>query len=421
MRGLESVHESLETACSEKIVATERLYTEVLGETRQSENMLDQASREEQETRQVLDEAQQKLESAENALNVATSALSACQAQPSDESGQGPDCSNEETALSEAQNTVNMAQKDIEEAKAKNERSIENRQRMGQRLEYAKQALSMAEQGFESTQWECTMRMREVDNFIDTGKLRLSNAQHALNAYLAANPSASRFHKWLNWSPEQSKPITPDVMRNRLNLSREQQGMLQDYLYDRNAGYRNIVDKYRGEWANAKGDVERNIVSRKVRIHLCGTYAEHLAQHALSPLGGKVETQGQTLVGDNGRYTKTDLIVTDLQVPVILGRGKGMMAPIGGSLAFEVKSGKADYLYAQKDHMVFQSEGHKEADAHCTLCSRDIHDLSPEKENELRNALREAGSPLVGLLPAKKDIDQLCLKFIQSEKKEDTQ
>ncbi len=39
-------------------------------------------------------------------------------------------------------------------------------------------------------------------------------------------------------------------------------------------------------------------------------------------------------------------------------------------MAFEVKCGKAEYLYSQKDHMVFQAEGHKQADAQCTLCSR---------------------------------------------------
>jgi hypothetical protein len=138
-----------------------------------------------------------------------------------------------------------------------------------------------------------------------------------------------------------------------------------------------------------------------------------MAQHALSPLGGGIKTQGRTFVGDKGRYTKTDLLVTDLSIPVILGRGEGMGAPVGGSMAFEVKCGKADYLYSQKDHMVFQAEGHKQADAHCTLCSRDIHNLPPDREKELRDTLREAGSPLVGMLPSKNEIDQSCIGFIR--------
>lgn len=419
IRGLESVREALETACREQVAAADRQCAEAREETQNSENMLEQASQAEQAAHQALAEAQQSLESAGNALSAAESALSVCEAQPPDEEGDGPDCSGEEASVAEAQAVADAAQGAVEEARAATEKAAEDRQRMEQRVERAKQALSMAEQASDRVQQECTSRMQDVGNSIDTGKSRLASAQRALDAYLATNPPATHFHEWLHWHPKQGTPITPDVIRDRLNLSREEQRLLQEYLYDRNPGYRNMVDKFRGEWGGAKGDVERNIVNRSARIHLCGTYAEHLARHALAPLGGNIETQGRTLVGDDGRYTKTDLIVTDLRVPVVLGRGEGMGAPVGGSLAFEVKCGKADYLYAQKDHMLFQAEGHKQADAHCTLCSRDIHDLPPEKEKELRDALRAAGSPLVGMMPAKNDIDHSCLAFIQPDKEGD--
>jgi hypothetical protein len=279
----------------------------------------------------------------------------------------------------------------------------------------------MAEQAFEQAKQECTSRMQETGRSIEIGKTRLAGAQCALNAYLATFPPAAKFHDWLHWHPEQGVSITPEVIRDRLIHSGEQQRLLQEYIYDRNPGYRNLVDKYRGEWGLANGDVERNIVNRKARIHLSGAFAEHLARQALAPLGGKIETQGRTLVGDDGRYTKTDLIVTGLRAPVVLGRGEAMGAPIGGSMAFEVKCGKADYLYAQKEHMIFQAEGHKQTDAHCTLCSRDIHNLPPEKEKELRDALRVAGSPLVGMMPHKNDIDQSCLAFIQPDREGESQ
>ena len=415
IRGLESVGEALESACREQFTAVEGQCAEAREETQASESILAQASHAEQEAHQALAEAHQSLESAGNALCAAESALSACERQPPNKNGTGPDCSGEEAAVSEAQAAVDSAQATVDDATAALGKAVEDRQRMEQRDELVKQALAVEEQVFERVQQECTLRMQEVGNSIDTGKARLAAAQCALDAYLATSPSAARFHEWLHWRPEHGKVVTPDVIRDRLSLSREQQRLLQEYLYDRNPSYRNMVDKFRGEWGNAKGDVERNIVNRNARIHLCGAYAEHLARHALAPLGGNIETQGRTLVGDDGRYTKTDLIVTDLRVPVVLGRGEGMSAPVGGSLAFEVKCGKADYLYAQKDHMLFQAEGHKHADAHCTLCSRDIHDLPPEKEKELRDALRAAGSPLVGMMPAKNDIDQSCLAFIQPE------
>ena len=421
IRGLESVREALETACHEQIEAADRQCAEAREETQSSEGMLKQAIEDEQAAIQTMEEAQQNVESTENALCAAESALSACEAQPPDEDGVGPDCSGEDAAVSEAQTAVEAAQGALDEAKSAHEKAVEDHQRMEQRVECAKQALAMAEQALERVQQECTSRLQEVGNAIEMGKARLAAAQRALDAYLATSQPTAQFHEWLHWQPEHGRPITPDVIRERMNLSREQQQLLQEYLYDRNSNYRNMVDKYRGEWAAANGDVERNIVNGNARIHLAGAFAEHLAIHALAPLGGRIETQGRTFVGDDGRYTKTDLIVTDLRVPVVLGRGEGMGAPVGGSLAFEVKCGKADYLYAQKDHMLFQAEGHKQADAHCTLCSRDIHDLPPEKEKELRDALRAAGSPLVGMMPAKNDIDHSCLAFIQPNKEGDLQ
>lgn len=413
--GLESVREALETACREQIAAAQSQCEKAREETQNSENMLEQASQAEQKAQQAEAKAQESLESAGNALNAAESALSDCEAQPPDEDGNGPFCSGEAAEVVEAQAAVEGSQAAVSAAQAEMDKATDNRQQMEQRVETAKQALAMAEKAFEQAQQECSSRMAEVGKSIDTGKARLAAAHRALEAYLATNPAAARFYEWLHWHPEHGRPITPDVIRDRMNISCEQQRLLQEYLYDRNLAYRNLVDKYRGDWRAAKGDVERNIVNRNARIHLSGEYAEQLTRHALAPLGGKIETQGRTFVGDGGRYTKTDLIVRDLCVPVVLGRGEGMGAPAGGSMAFEVKCGKADYLYSQKDHMVFQAQGHKQADAHCTLCSRDIHDLPPEKEKELRDTLRAAGSPMVGMLPRKNDIDQSCLTFIQPD------
>jgi hypothetical protein len=381
--------------------------------------MLECAIQQEQGAQQRLEEARENLESANATLSAAESALSACESQPDDEDGESPDCSDEESDVADAEASVEQAQAELEQSQADLEMAKENRQAMERRVECAKQALSMAKQVLEQSRTECAVRLAVVTQSIDLATGRLTAAQQALYAYLATNLSAAQFHSWLNWpSAQHGAPITPETLRDRMNLSAGQRSLFQEYLYDRNPAFRRLVDKYRGEWAAAKGDAERNIVARKTRIHLSGEFAEQMARHALAPLGGGIETQGRTFVGDNGRYTKTDLLVTDLRVPVILGRGEGMGAPVGGSMAFEVKCGKADYLYSQKDHMVFQAEGHKQAVAHCTLCSRDIHDLPPEKEKELRDTLREAGSPMVGMLPRKNDIDQSCLVFIRQDVEE---
>ncbi|MBN0595780.1 hypothetical protein JTM42_35445, partial [Pseudomonas aeruginosa] len=65
--------------------------------------------------------------------------------------------------------------------------------------------------------------------------------------------------------------------------------------------------------------------------------------------------------------------------------------------------------------MIFQAEGHKQADAQCTLCSRDIHDLPEEKQKELRKALREAREDKKALAQVNADkntkIDELAAQL----------
>lgn len=419
VRGLLSVLEALKSSCREQIAAAEQKCEEAREETQNSESMLESAIQQEQSAKREIDSVQQALDSSQSMLSSAQSSLSDCLAQPTDEDGTSSDCSGEYSFVAEEETAVEQAQSMLEQAKADFNLATENRQAMEQRVDLARQAQTMAKHTLVQAQQECNIRLASVDQAIEVGTARLAAAQQALNAYLATNSTAAEFHAWLKWNPAQNgRPITPDTLRDRMNLSSEQRRLFQEYLYDRNPAYRRQVNKYRNQWATAKGDAERNIVARQARTHLSGEFAEQMARHALAPLGGRIETQGRTFVGKNGRYTKTDLLITDLRVPVILGRGDGMGAPVGGSMAFEVKCGKAEYLYSQKGHMVFQAEGHKQADAQCTLCSRDIHDLSPEKEKELRDTLREAGSPMVGMLPRKNEIDQSCLDFIRQNEEE---
>jgi hypothetical protein len=406
---LQSVQEALEGACREQIHAAEEKQIEACDELKTSENMLDSAKVREYAAYEALEMAQQHLVVCQEALQAAHAALAVCSVNP-------VALAAAEAAVIAAEAAVTTAEAAVVGAEAACALAVTNRQTMEMRVNLATFVVTEAQKLFLETQQECNGRLLSVQQSVMVGTSRLNTAQQALYAYHSTNLPTAEFHAWLKWNPAQNgHPVTPDTLRDRMNLSSEQRRLFQEYLYDRNPAYRKQVDKYRIQWATAKGDAERNIVARRARIHLSGEFGEQIARHALAPLGGQIETQGRTFVGDNGRYTKTDLLVTDLRVPVILGRGEGMGAPVGGSMAFEVKCGKAEYLYSQKDHMVFQAEGHKQADAQCTLCSRDIHDLPPEKEKELRDTLRDAGSPMVGMLPSKNEIDQSCLDFIHQD------
>jgi hypothetical protein len=315
VRGLQSVREALETACREQIAVAEQKYAEAREEAQNSASMLDSSIQQEQAAQQKAGSAEQALDSSQSSLSSAQSSLSSCFAQPPDDDGHCPDCSGEYSAVAEAEAAVEQAQGMLGHAKAELEVATGNRISMEQRVDLAKQAQATAEHILERGQQECATRLATVDLAVAIGTARLNSAQRALDAYLATNPPAAEFHAWLKWSPAQNgRPVTPDTLRDRMNLSSEQRRLFQEYLYDRNPAYRKQVDKYRNQWATAKGDAERNIVARRARIHLSGEFGEQMARHALSPLGGRIETQGRTFVGDNGRYTKTDLLVTDLRV-----------------------------------------------------------------------------------------------------------
>ena len=412
--GLQSVYDSMESACQAQIAASEAKLTEAQQGADNTAQMLESAMEAEMEAGQSLEQAHEELASANGQLSSACSSLSACEGSGSfDEEGnyEPPNCSVEEadvvtaeSAVTEAESFIKAAEKALEVAKV-------HRMQMEQRNEMARQCLDIARQLVEIVQAECATRLAIAAALLETGKIRLEHARTALDAYLDTHPPAAEFYRWLKWSPNPNKPITAKELHSRLNLSPEQQRFFLEYLGDRDPVLRAKIAAYRRQLKAANGSAEKLEVQLKIRRNLSGYYAEKIVEQAFSSLGNSVDTQARTYFGD-GKFTKTDFVIQDLKVPVILGRGEGMSAPVGGSIAIEVKCGRSSYLYSQKDHMIFQAGGHQEANASMTICSRDIKDLTPEQEKELREALREAGSPLIGMLPKKDEIDNACWDMV---------
>lgn len=412
--GLHVVYDSMESISQDLIEAALVKLDEAQKEADISAQMYDKALETEMDAQQKLDQYQNQLLSDQEQLNSDNSSLSACKGKGSydeDNNYKPPDCSFEEAKVSAAESVVTEAEDAVVVAEGALEETKEHRMQMGQRNELARQCLDMTTQLAETVQMECAVRLTSSASLLETGRTRIESAKIALHAYLDAHPSAAEFHSWIKWFPQLNKPITPKELLSRLNLSPEQQRYFLEYLSDRDPIFRTKIADYRRQLDTANGSAERLAVQLKIRRNLSGYCGEKIVEHGLSPLGHKSDTQARTTFED-GRFTKTDLLIEDLKVPVILGRGKGMSASVGGSIAIEVKCGRASYLYSEKDHMVFQSGGHQEADTSMTICSRDIKDLTPEQEKELRKALRNAGSPLLGVLPAKDAIDKACWEIV---------
>ena len=241
---------------------------------------------------------------------------------------------------------------------------------------------------------------------------RLRRACEALERYAAEHPhsSAAAFANWIRWAPSRSELVSPAALAERLRLPPPQLREMVAYETARDPRFRAKIEDYGRRWSAATTLLEKTAVIRQARRNTSGELAERIVKAAFRPLGD-VSTQGRTVFED-GRYTKTDLVVRNLRAPVLLGKGDHAFAPKGGTLALEVKAGQAGYLRQQADHLVFQAGGHRAANASATICTADIHDLPDDDERALRDRVRAAGSPMIGMLPRKSDIDRALFEAI---------
>ena len=370
-------------------------------------SLLDQTKIEAGISKGLLVEAQARLATADAQLAAASAALAQAMAEQAAAISSG----NPIAIAAAAANVAAAMQREAEAARVRNE-AKRHFDAMQRRNELAQECLGQAEALLQQTQETFSQSLAVLSGAYETGRCRLIIACGDLTGYLMVRPTSAQreiLQEWRGWQPEARQPVRPDVLEKRLQSSPELQQALLCELYEKDPAFRESIDRLRQKVA--QGEFSLNEAISQVRKNTSGRLAEEIVKTALAPLGTETITQG-VIYFEDGRYTKTDLIVQNLVVPVILGRGSNMAAREGGSLAVEVKSGQGNYLKAQKDHMVFQAGGHQASTASCTICTRNIKDLAPGEEEALRAALREAGSPLIGMLPSKESLDKVCIHFV---------
>ena len=311
-----------------------------------------------------------------------------------DDEDEGNDSCRDE--LMSAMAALDAAQEVLRGCEARRERAAETARKVTERQEK-----------FLSASRASLMRMQTLGGACAA---RVRHAREALERYIAEHPGSATaaFADWIRWTPSTSVPVRPDALAARIKNVNLREALA--YEAERDPRFRAKIEDYGRRWAAAPTLTQKAHVLRQARINGSGELAERVVATVFKPIGD-VSTQDRT-VFDNGRYTKTDLVVRNLRVPVILGRGDHAFAPKGGSLALEVKAGRASYLRSQGDHLVFQAGGHRAANASATICTADIHDLPEAEERELRDRLRTAGSPMLGMLPRKRDIDRALYEAI---------
>lgn len=300
-------------------------------------------------------------------------------------------------------------------ARQEYEEAVRHREALERRYEMAVKAMNLAQERHDTLLMYFETGKKSIEVTVDKGCARLNFAYQDLQKYVSriAPDVRSNLDKWFNDKPEENTPVRPNEIRDKLDVDENVVDTILEYLYATDMGFRANVDSYCNEMkiGNEVG------AELKIKKQMVGRLCEEIVIRAFKLISTQISTQMKESLPD-GRYTKVDLIVYGLTNPLVLGRGVGMGAREGGSLAVEVKSGHSSYLYQQLSHMQDQAFGHKSCDASCVICTRDIHDLSLEKENELREKLREAGSPMIGMLPRKDDLDNRCINFVKGKLKD---
>lgn len=299
-------------------------------------------------------------------------------------------------------------------ARQEYEEAVRHREALERRYNMAIKCVNLAQERLETLQMKFESGKRSIESTVSNGCARLNMAYQDLTTYLSriAPDVKNKIDKWFNEKPKNNIPVYPKNIRDKLDVDEKVVDAILEYLYSTDSGFRVNVDGYCNEMKS--GDYSG--AELKIKKQMVGRLCEEIVIRAFKPISTKITTQARESLPD-GRYTKVDMIVYGLTNPLILGRGEGMGTREGGTLAVEVKSGHSIYLYQQLSHMQDQAYGHKGCDASCVICTRDIHDLSLEKENELREKMREAGSPIIGMLPRKDDLDGRCINFVKEKSK----
>ena len=319
-------------------------------------------------------------------------------------------------AIAAASAEVASAGAELAKATEEYQQAVQHRERLEHRYELAQRCVSIAQEMRDTLQLRFSYSQAIVAETIDSGIMRLQQAYDDLSRYLSRLSPAERdeVKSYYSYEPEKNKPVTPKDVHDRLNASSVLVNALLEYLYCTDLKFRGSVERL-CQQLHVPGNEAS--VETKIKKNIVGRLSEELVIRSFAPMGGRVETQGRYYLED-GSYTKADMILYDLKEPLILGKGSGMGAQKGGNLGIEVKSGYKEYLYAQLSHMEKQAKGHSKCDISCTVCTRDITDLPPDKEELLRAKLKEAGSPMMGMLPYKAQLDEDCIVFVKAKSEE---
>lgn len=400
------------SACREAVNEAEQLLQETQQEEQNSAQILNTAREIEEAAHAAMVAAEAVLLAAEARLATALAeeAAAIASANPVGIAAAGAEVFSAQQAYQQAREAYELARRAYEAAKA-------HRELLEKRYEMARQALNLAQLMKAKLETQCLKCVTQIAPLVEQGVSRITQAHEDLEKYHGERTSVDlrvrAFNTWRSYQPKIGEPVIPEEIHARLNPSSAvMQGLLKE-RYRIDPKFRAQVDSYREQ---AKTD--RAGAETKIKKNMVGGFAEEIVKDALKPYGGVHSAQERVYLPD-GTYTKPDFVLKDLKTPLIFGRGKGMGVCENGSIAVEVKTGQSGYILSQGEHLQVQAQGHAAQDASWVICTRDIREIEERKQQELRTNVKEAGSPIVGCLPYKSELDVACINFVFGDNNND--
>ncbi len=218
-------------------------------------------------------------------------------------------------------------------------------------------------------------------------------------------------NKWTDFKSSEGEFIEPKTIAERFRPLREIDNLTSfvKNLEQNNPGFRQEMDRRLKQFQEASTPAGRDAALQQARKTTSGKLGEVLVRDGFSPFFNGCELQ-KRIITPNGT-TFVDLRFTEARGPLVFGRGYSV--PEGGNLSVETKTGRPPYLAREVNHITErQVPGHLSVgDQSLTVTSRDVYSMSGERS--ARDAIHEAGSHVMALLPEKHVIDEAIFRVLK--------
>lgn len=221
--------------------------------------------------------------------------------------------------------------------------------------------------------------------------------------------------QWETWRPPADERIGPESIADRGRPLRDGPNLSANldvyirHVEQRDPQFAQELSRRVEQFLEAKTPADNDKALQQLKRSTSGQLGEKISIDSLKPFFECFETQRRVETANGSTYI--DVRFRDARGPVVFGRGHTVAQ--GGNLSVEVKTGQPAYLGRETRHIAErQVPGHlAEGDKSLVVVSGDVHGMAYERAT--RDAVSQAGSYCMALLPEKRVMDEALLRVVR--------